>query len=30
MEYKATLVGMALILMLFILITFNDVKNLFG
>jgi regulator of sigma E protease len=30
MEYKATLVGMALILALFVLITFNDVKNLFG
>ncbi len=30
MENKATLIGMALILALFILITFNDVKNLFG
>ena len=30
MEYKATLVGMALILALFVLVTFNDVKNLFG
>ena len=30
MEYKATLVGMALILALFVLITFNDIKNLFG
>ena len=30
MEYKATLVGMALLLMLFALITVNDVMNLFG
>ena len=30
MEYKATLVGMALILALFVLITANDIKNLFG
>ena len=30
MEYKATLVGMALILALFVFITFNDIKNLFG
>jgi regulator of sigma E protease len=30
MEYKATLVGMALLLTLFILVTVNDVRNLFG
>ena len=30
MEYKATLVGMALLLMLFVLITVNDVMNIFG
>lgn len=29
-EYKATLVGMVIILMLFVLITANDVKNLLG
>ena len=30
MEYKATKVGMILLLTLFVLITFNDLKNLFG
>ena len=30
MEYKATVVGMAVLLMLFVLITVNDVMNLFG
>ena len=30
MEYKATLVGMAVLLMLFVFITINDVMNLFG
>jgi regulator of sigma E protease len=30
MEYKATVAGMAILLMLFVLITVNDVMNLFG
>ena len=30
MEYKATLVGMVLLIALFILVTLNDVKNIFG
>ncbi len=30
MEYKATVVGMIILLTLFVLITFNDVMNLFG
>lgn len=30
MEYKATVAGMVLLLALFVLITMNDVKNLFG
>jgi membrane-associated protease RseP (regulator of RpoE activity) len=30
MEYKATVVGMIVLLTLFALITFNDVMNLFG
>lgn len=30
MEYKATLVGMAILLTLFVLITVNDVMNIFG
>ena len=30
MEYKATIAGMVLLLALFILITMNDVRNLFG
>jgi len=30
MEYKATVAGMILLLSLFILITINDVRNLFG
>ena len=30
MEYKATLAGVALLLLLFVLITVNDVMNLFG
>ena len=30
MEYKATVVGMAVLLMLFVLITVNDVMNIFG
>jgi regulator of sigma E protease len=30
MEYKATVVGMIILLTLFMLITFNDVMNLFG
>ena len=30
MEYKATLVGMAILITLFVLITINDVMNIFG
>ena len=30
MEYKATLVGMALLLLLFVIITMNDISNLFA
>ena len=30
MEYKATVIGMAVLLTLFALITINDVMNLFG
>jgi regulator of sigma E protease len=30
LEYKATVAGMVLLLALFVLITMNDVKNLFG
>ncbi|MBR2541135.1 MAG: RIP metalloprotease RseP [Mogibacterium sp.] len=30
MEYKATVVGMVLLLSIFVLVTFNDVRNLFG
>ncbi len=30
MEYKATVVGMVLLLTLFVLVTMNDVRNLFG
>jgi regulator of sigma E protease len=30
MEYKATLVGMALLIALFVFVTVNDVRNLFG
>lgn len=30
MEYKATLVGMAILLSIFVLVTVNDVRNLFG
>jgi membrane-associated protease RseP (regulator of RpoE activity) len=30
MEYKATVIGMVVLLTLFILITLNDVMNLFG
>lgn len=30
MEYKATLIGMAILLTLFVLVTINDVMNIFG
>ena len=30
MEYKATIAGMVILLTLFVLITMNDVRNLFG
>ena len=30
MEYKATVVGMLLLITLFVLITFNDIRNIFG